>query len=424
MRAEPSWSKPLWSYTATPAPAVRAFAPGSAWDAVVVGAGITGCSAALHLALAGARVVVLDREPPGSGTSGRPNGQVLAGLHVAPAHVLAAYGPERGERILDYVGRVSDIVFGLIERHGIDCHPVRGGWIEASRKDKDLAHFEKKVRTWSSRGASVEMVGRSETERLTGTPVYAGGWLDRRCGTVQPLSYVRGLAAAATGVGASVSAGVEVRRLVRDNAGWRVVTDKGDVTARCVIVATNAFTDGLVPRLRRSMIYAHGVQIATAPLPPSLRASVLPELHAVSDVHTVVERYFRLDREGRLVIGGPAWFTPPRHPRATSFRLVERSLRKMFPQLDGVAIETRWYALGAATPDLVPHLHEPASGVFAGVGFAGRGIALGTGFGALMARRALGEPASALPFPTTPLGVLPFSIGAASRHWVKAVFGP
>ena len=420
---ETSWSRPLWSYTATAAAAPTPFVPDQSWDVAVVGSGITGCSAALHLALAGARVVALDREPPGSATSGSANGQVLPGLHSSPGQILAAYGPEFGERILDFIGGAPDIVFGLIEQHAIDCHPVRAGWLETTRKEKDLAGLEKSVRAWARRGAPAEMVGRAEAERLIGTRVYAGGALDRRAGTVQPLSYVRGLASAAQKAGAAICSGVEVRVLRRENAGWRVRTSAGDVVAKSVIVATNAFSDGLIPRLRRSMIYAHGVQIATAPLPPALRASVLPQGHACSDIHTVVERYFRMDHDGRLVIGGPAWFTPPWSGRATSFRLVERSIREMFPQLAAVALETRWYARGAASVDLTPHLHEPAPGVFAGVGFAGRGIAMGTAFGALMARRAQGETAKSLPFPTTGLGVLPFSIGPATRHWLKVLRG-
>jgi glycine/D-amino acid oxidase-like deaminating enzyme len=206
-----TWSRPLWSYTSIPAPEPTSFVPGSSWDVAIVGAGITGCSAALHLALAGARVVVLDRGAPGSATSGSANGQVLPGLHAAPHHILASYGPDLGERILDFSGRAPDMVFGLIAHHAIDCHPVRAGWLETTRKKSGLAGLEKASRAWAARGAPAEMVGQGEAERLIGTRVYVGGALDRRAGTVQPLSYVHGLAAAAQKAGATICNGVEVQ---------------------------------------------------------------------------------------------------------------------------------------------------------------------------------------------------------------------
>ena len=126
-----------------------------------------------------------------------------------------------------------------------------------------------------------------------------------------------------------------------------------------------------------------------------------------------------MDDEGRLIMGGPGWLTAPRSPRAISFRVLEKALRSIFPQLRDVPVDHRWYARGAIALDLLPHLHEPAPGVFAGLGYAGRGIAMGTAFGSLLARRALGEPAGAMPFPTTVLGVLPFNLSLATRSWSR-----
>src|SRR5687767_9413902 len=120
-RPEPPLT-PLWLQTAAPWVAgTEAEADEDAIDTIVVGAGVTGLSTALHLAERGARVVVLERDGPGLGSTGRSNGQVIAGLQKGPDALVAAYGPERGERLVEFCGKAPDLVFELIARHGIEC---------------------------------------------------------------------------------------------------------------------------------------------------------------------------------------------------------------------------------------------------------------------------------------------------------------
>lgn len=100
----------LWLATSPSAPDLHAFEPGVSFDVVVIGAGFTGLSAALHIAAkGGARVAVLDERGPGMGTSGEANGQVIAGLQQAPDHIVAVYGAEMGERTIDYFGAAPDL---------------------------------------------------------------------------------------------------------------------------------------------------------------------------------------------------------------------------------------------------------------------------------------------------------------------------
>src|SRR6185369_13710181 len=105
-------------------------------DTIVIGAGVTGLSTALHLAEQGAQVVVLERDEPGAGTSGRPNGQVIAGLQDSPEALIAAYGSERGERMIEFSGAAPELVFALIARHAIACDAERNGWIQATRSER------------------------------------------------------------------------------------------------------------------------------------------------------------------------------------------------------------------------------------------------------------------------------------------------
>lgn len=420
MNNTPRRLESLWSATAPAGPPLQPF-DDSATDVVVVGAGLTGLSAALHLAEHGARVTVLDAEAPGWGTSGQSGGQVIAGLHAAPDDLVVTWGPDIGEPALAFLGAAPDLVFGLIERHGIACNAARKGWIQPNRSVRAVRELQRQAKMWIRRGAPVELLDRVQTERLTGTRVYAGGWLDRRNGTIQPLAYTRGLADAALRHGAKIHAGIRVLGLRRDAGLWRVETAAGEIACAQVLVCTNAFTDALVPRLQRSILAVHGVQVATAPLSQDIARTILPDGHSCADTHKLRVRYFRMEPDRRLVIGGPGWLTPPGDGNALSFKLLERSARDMFPQIGDVAFEYRWYGRGAMTSDLLPHLHEAASGVTAALGYNGRGIAAGTALGTVLARRALGEQAATLPFPVTALSALPLNVAAAMPYYASVV---
>ena len=400
----PSRFRPLWSETAAPAPVVSEFEPDRHYDCVVVGAGITGCSAALHLAESGARVGMIDSQAPGEGTSGHANGQVMAALTLSPDRIVQLYGHDRGEAVIRFGARAPDLVFELIERHGIACEARRSGWIEGTPYASGMRAMEKRVASWQGRGEPVDLLGRGAIRDLSGSAAYAGGLLDRRGGTLNPLSYNRGLAAAAIGLGAVIHGGVEARELAPEGGGWRITTSRGPLRANSVIAATNAYTGRLLPHLRLPVVCLYGVQSATVPL-ESLE-HILPQRQGFSDVR---KRFFRLDEARRLIVGGPGALWRPASGRSLSFRLTERALRKLFPETRDIAFEHHWYARGAAAADLLPHLYEPQAGLFAALGFAGRGIAMGTALGRAVARRVRGEAVKNIGFPVTsarlPLGL-------------------
>jgi glycine/D-amino acid oxidase-like deaminating enzyme len=141
-------------------------------------------------------------------------------------------------------------------------------------------------------------------------------------------------------------------------------------------------------------------QVATAPIPPALRASILPQGQAVSDTWHLL-RYFRLDAAGRLVMGSRGVFGVK--PLAIAARHHYRAVQEIYPQLEGLPFEYHWGGLVAMTRDHLPHLHELAPGLRAALGYNGRGVAMATVLGTLLARWTLGEPPAELGFPVTPL---------------------
>lgn len=394
----------LWAATAAPAPHCPPLVGEVSVDACVVGGGFTGLSTALYLAEAGLRVVLLEASEPGFGASGRNGGQVIPGLKLAPDAIIRRYGTEQGARIVELVSAAPDLVFRLVERHGIACQAQRSGWIRAAHAASALPALEALVAQWTARGAPVELLGRAKLARLLGTGVYAGGYLDHRGGQLQPLAFARGLAAAAIGAGASICARSPATRMAPVKGGWRVQTPGGEVRSEFVILATNAYTDGLWPGLARSVIPVFSYQIATRPLAADERQGVLPEGHCVSDTRRLL-RYFRLDHTGRLVMGGRGSFVDAGDARL--FEDLQDALRATFPGLRESAWEYRWAGKVALTADAVPHIHELAPGVYAALGYNGRGVALATATGRVLAALTSGACGGALAFPVTAMRALP-----------------
>ncbi len=396
----------LWAATAEePAPPAPPLAGAAKADVAIVGGGFTGLSAALHLTEAGVHALVLEAEEPGFGASGRNGGQVMPGLKYDPDELFAMFGAERGGRIVEIAGGAADFVFALIQRHGIRCAPVRNGWIQGAHAASKLDLARRRVEQWGRLGAPVRLLDRAEITRLTGTEAYCGGWLDGRGGMIQPLSYARGLARAAITAGARVHGGSPALRVTRQDLRWRVETPQGAVTADAVLICTNGYTDDLWPELKRSIVPVNSFQVASRPLSDNLRASVLPGGHPVSDTRRLV-LYFRLDSAGRLMMGGRG--SPHGETRAERYQRLRRAALRLFPQLGELDWEFFWSGKVALTADHLPHIHEPAPGVTAALGYNGRGVAMASRMGKLLADHVLGARAEELGLPVTSIQPLPF----------------
>lgn len=390
----------LWSATAPAGPALSALSAARRAQAVIVGAGYTGLSAALHLALAGREVVVLDAVDVGERASGLNGGQVIPGVKHDPDALEQMFGPELGARLVATVATAADLVFELIGRHAIGCDATRTGWIQPATSERALAQLDARAQQWRRRGAAVEMLSREQVKALTGSGRYCGGLIDRRGGTVQPLALVRGLARAVLGAGGQIFTHSRAIRLLRVGTDWRIDTPQGSVTSPTVILATNAYSDKLVGALRRTIVPVPSFQVATRPLAPQLLKEILPQRQAASDTWHLL-RYFRTDASGRFVLGSRGTFAAA--PDLRAVRHHYRAVREIYPQLEGVPFEYHWGGWVAITRDHLPHLHELAPGVLAGLGYNGRGVAMATVMGRLLAQRALGAGAAELGFPLTPV---------------------
>ncbi|MEJ0018273.1 MAG: FAD-binding oxidoreductase [Acetobacteraceae bacterium] len=366
----------------------------------VIGGGFTGLSTALHLAESGVEVAVLEAKAFGWGASGRAFGQVVPYLKPGHDAILRHYGAERGQRIVDAVAEGPDLVFELIMRHGIECWALRSGLIFAAHSPSGQRGLEARTRYWQQRGAPVEMLEGARCAEAIGSPRYTVASLERRGGNLNPFAYARGLAHAAARFGATLYAPAQVRSLKRQDGRWAVDTGKGGLTADNVVIATNAYTGDLWPGLRESIIPMRGHGFVSEPLSDNVRHTILPERQSLTDTRHLYSGV-RMLPDGRLhgSAHGPSFGAEPR----ADWRRVDARIRRLFPQLGAVKWQQAWSGWVAMTTDHFPRLHELAPGLYAGLGYNGRGIAAATMMGRDLATLVRGGRDDATVFPLSPL---------------------
>lgn len=389
----------LWEASAALPPLTVSLKREISADVVVIGAGYTGLSAALHLAENGGNVVVLEAEEIGFGGSGRNVGLVNAGMWVMPSEVRGVLGEARGDRLLQQLGNATSLVFDTVERYGMDCQAVRNGTLHCAVGSAGLRNIAERARQWEQLGAPVELLDADATYSRVGTRAYSGSLLDRRAGTIQPLAYARGLASAAMSHGTVIHTASPVISTEDLGQCWRVRTKEGSVTAPRVIVATNAYSQGVWRMLRTELVGLPYFNLATRPLSNELLRSILPGREGIWDTREVLSS-LRLDRAGRMVFGSVGALRGTGLPIHRNW--ARRALAKLFPQLRRVEFEHEWYGWIGMTDDSLPRFHRLDRNIVSISGYNGRGIAPGTTFGRDLARLLSGQiGASDLALPLT-----------------------
>ncbi len=410
----------LYAETAIPAHPTPPFAGDATCDVAVVGGGFTGLSAALHLAEQGATVTLLEAGEPGWGASGRNGGQVNPGLKLDPDQVERDFGAELGGRMIRLSYGAPDAVFELIRRHQIPCEARQEGTLRAAITKADLASLRSTAEQCLRRAMPVQLLLGEEAAALTGTTRYVGALLDRRGGNLNPLSYARGLARAAAQAGARIHGGSAVLALQPDSPGWHLRTAAGTLRAQKVVLATNGYTGRLWPGLRESVVPVFSSMAATEPLSDAVARQVMPLRASLYEIGPVTV-YYRVDRDNRLLMGGRGPQRPIRdhHP----VRYLIDYAETLWPAVRGVRWTHGWNGQLAMTPDHYPHLHQPAPGLLAGLGYNGRGVAMATAMGAQLAAFALGRPATELDLPVTPIRPIPLHRLWRLGVWAKVTQG-
>ncbi|PWB32673.1 FAD-dependent oxidoreductase [Pseudomonas sp. SDI] len=390
----------LWEFVTPSAATAEALAGEARADVCVIGGGITGLSAALHLLEQGKSVILLEAWKIGHGGSGRNVGLVNAGTWIRPDDVEATLGQPHGSRLNKVLGDAPGEVFATIERLGIDCQARHQGTLHMAHNASGEADLQARHAQWSRRGADVELLTGARCQAYCGTDKISAALLDRRAGTINPMAYTLGLASAVRRLGGQIFQQSPVKGLERAGSGWCVKTDRGAVLADKVVISTGAYTEGDWSDLQRHYFRGYYYQVASLPLHGSAADNVLKHGQGSWDTRTVLSS-IRRDDQGRLLLGSmgrvdnkPAWFI-----RSWADRIQSH----YFPQLGKVEWEMHWTGCIDFTPDHLMRLFEPAPGVVAVTGYNGRGNTTGTVIGKAFAQYLMQDDPDALPIPFSPM---------------------
>jgi glycine/D-amino acid oxidase-like deaminating enzyme len=381
-------NSPYW-WEAAPRPLLAELSLPPRTDVAIVGSGYTGLSAAIQTARGGRHTVVFDAGDAGWGCSTRNGGQVSTSFKPGFDELAAKHGPERAFAILKEGHTALDWIEEFTRAENIDCGFARVGRFHAAHNPVQYEALARRLRN-QTKGLEVEahMVPRAEQRSELGSDAYFGGAVFARHASLDPALFHQGLLDRATAAGAAIYPRCPVTAIERDGDGFRVVTARGTVRARDVVIATNGYTGGVTPWFRRRVIPIGSYIIATEPLAPELMAKLMPKNRVVSDTRKLVYYYRASPDQRRILFGGRVAYKET-DPKVSAPRL-HAELVRLFPELAPTKVSHSWMGFVAYTFDTMPHLGR-RDGMYYAMGYCGSGVSLASYFGMRIGRQILGS---------------------------------
>jgi gamma-glutamylputrescine oxidase len=355
-------------------------------DVCVVGGGIAGCSAALHLAERGYRVVLLEGQRVGWGASGRSGAQALFGVAAGHAKLAALIGESDARRVWDITVEGLALIRQLIAKYGIECDWV-DGHMQVATKARHDGEIREEIELLHSTldYPSVRYMALDEVRAVIPSTRYVSALYDPNCGHLHPLNYTLGLAQAAERLGARIYEESRALSWASSGAGVLIRTTTGEVRAKYAVFCGNVYLGPLAPSLFSNIMAVSTYIVATERLGRERATDLIRNNAGVIDSNWVVD-YFRRSADHRLLFGGRVNYSGISQfeaPAVTRVRML-----KVFPQLADVKIEYTWGGDVDITMNRAPDFGRLAPNVYFLQGFSGHGITL-TGIAGKLAAEAI-----------------------------------
>jgi gamma-glutamylputrescine oxidase len=357
-------------------------------DVCIVGGGIAGCSAALHLAERGYRVVLLEAEHIGFGASGRSGGQIIPGYGCEQPTLESLVGAADAKRMWEISVEAVTLLRARILQHAIQCD-WQTGQLQAGIKFRHRASLERWHEQLQTQYdyRSTRMLDIHEMQSVLATNRYVAGLYDDAGGHLHPLNYTLGLANAAVQSGAQIyehSAAIEIQ----PGQVATVRTAQGEISAQYVALCGNALLGNLMPTLRKRIMPVRTYIIATESLGAERAQALIRNNCGVTDTNFVLD-YFRRSADHRLLFGGRVSYSG--RDVVNTKRATRQRMLQVFPQLNGVKIDYAWGGMLDITMNRAPDFGRIGDNVYYLQGFSGHGVALTGMAGKLVAEAIAGQ---------------------------------
>ncbi|WP_293765859.1 FAD-binding oxidoreductase [uncultured Aquitalea sp.] len=365
-----NYPESYYAASANTAPARPALQGDVEADVCVIGAGYTGLSTAISLLENGFKVVIVEAARVGFGASGRNGGQIV-NSYSRDIDVIERTVDARQAKLLgDMAFEGGRIIRERIAKYNIPC-ALKDGGVFAALNEKQMGHLRSQKALWERYGhKQLEILGKDDIRRVVATDRYLGGMLDMSGGHIHPLNLALGEAAAVESLGGVI---YEQSPAVRIDRGANPVvhTPQGSVKAKFLVVAGNAYLNGLMPELAAKSMPCGTQVITTEPLSDELAKSLLPQDYCVEDCNYLLD-YFRLSEDKRLIFGGGVVYGA-RDP-ADIEAIIRPKMLKVFPQLADVKIEFTWTGNFLLTLSRLPQVGRINNNIFYSQGCSGHGV--------------------------------------------------
>lgn len=376
-----------YAASANPAPAHPRLEGEVKADVCVVGGGLTGLSAALHLAERGYSVALIEAERIGWGASGRNGGQICTGFSKGMEVVEERIGMEAARVCWNLAEEAKTLIRERVERHNIDC-ALKWGYLHAATKPSSMDDLRQYQDSLASYGyEDTKLLDRYALMERLKSPVYHGALWEGGAGHFHTLNYALGLAGAALEAGVAIYEDSPVERIATGPQPAAYTAD-GAVRAKHMVLAGNAYLGPVSRPLYRRIMPVASYVLTTEPLGEKGAQATIPGDDAVSDTNFIVD-YFRLTEDRRMLFGGRASYSQIR-PRDL-FAFMRPRLLKVFPQLADVRLDYCWEGNIGITVDRMPDIGRLDGEVWYAQGYSGHGVALSGMYGKIIAEAIAGQ---------------------------------
>ena len=354
--------------------------PSSDTDIAIIGSGYTGLCAARILRKNGASVAVFERNTIGWGASSRNGGMATPGLKQGIQKIYKMYGSKLAHEFWKASVDAIDLIEEIVDEHSIDCDWQRNGHASLATKPSHAPRL-KQYGSWLEKkfGHVQNYIPGNQIRDEIGSDAYHGALTDEISGGLHASKYVYGLATTVSNLGVQLCEQTDVLDIEKNDSNYfRLITSKGDVRAKKVIIATNGYTDRLVPRLKPLIFPVGSYIVVTEPLSEDLQNIISPKKRMYYDSKWFLN-YFRLTPDGRMLWGGRNDLSTDLDLDDSAKRLT-RELYSILPDLRDIPITHTWTGKLGITFDLMPHIGQK-NGIYYALGYGGHGLSIATYLG-------------------------------------------